>query len=145
MISTGRRVTALSQPITTASLQTCSSHESWANAWRVAMWLPIHPGAVQTELARHTIYSRAIVFLVLWYVTKNPQERAQSTIFCAVAEEMEGVSGKYLADPLKRFYSPQEISSHNSLTKVQSCSASWTCNDYMSLGQNYFKGTVVWV
>ena len=29
---------------------------------------------------------------------KNPQQGAQTSIYCAVSEEMEGVSGKYLAD-----------------------------------------------
>ena len=29
---------------------------------------------------------------------KTPLEGAQTTIFCAVSEEMEGVTGKYLAD-----------------------------------------------
>ena len=58
----------------------------------------LHPGVVRTELARHIIYSRVIFSLVLWYITKSPEQGAQTTIHCAVAEEMEGVSGKYLAD-----------------------------------------------
>ena len=29
---------------------------------------------------------------------KTPLEGAQTTIYCAVSEEMEGVTGKYLAD-----------------------------------------------
>ena len=29
---------------------------------------------------------------------KNPWQGAQTSIYCAVSEEMEGVSGKYLAD-----------------------------------------------
>ena len=58
----------------------------------------LHPGAVSTELARHTIYSRAIFFLITWYAFKTPEQGAQTTIYCAVAEEIEGVSGKYLAD-----------------------------------------------
>ena len=32
---------------------------------------------------------------MLW---KNAWEGAQTTIYCAVSEEMEGVSGQYLAD-----------------------------------------------
>ena len=32
---------------------------------------------------------------LLW---KTPWEGAQTTIYCAVSEEMEGVTGKYLAD-----------------------------------------------
>ena len=32
---------------------------------------------------------------MLW---KTPWEGAQTTIYCAVSEEMEGVTGQYLAD-----------------------------------------------
>ena len=31
-------------------------------------------------------------------VLKTPQQGAQTTIYCAVSEEMEGVTGKYLVD-----------------------------------------------
>ena len=31
-------------------------------------------------------------------LTKTPLQGAQTTIYCAVSEEMEGVTGKYLAD-----------------------------------------------
>ena len=58
----------------------------------------VHPGGVRTELARHTIYSWAIFHIVLWYITKTPEQGAQTSIYCAVSEEMEDVSGKYLAD-----------------------------------------------
>ena len=58
----------------------------------------LHPGVSRTELARHTIYSGAIFFPLVWYVLKTPEQGAQTAIYCAVAEEMEGVSGKYLAD-----------------------------------------------
>ena len=58
----------------------------------------LHPGAVRTELGRHTIYSSAIFYPIIWYTCKTPEQGAQTTIYCAVAEEMEGVSGKYLAD-----------------------------------------------
>ena len=34
----------------------------------------------------------AIIFL------KTPEQAAQTSIYCAVSEEMEGVTGKYLAD-----------------------------------------------
>ena len=36
--------------------------------------------------------------LKLLKVMKTPQQGAQTTIYCAVSEEMEGVTGKYLAD-----------------------------------------------
>ena len=38
---------------------------------------------------------------------KNPQQGAQTSIYCAVSEEMEGVSGNYLVDcKIKRLTTP---------------------------------------
>ena len=38
------------------------------------------------------------MFLVFNFMVKTPLEGAQTTIYCAVSEEMEGVTGQYLAD-----------------------------------------------
>ena len=40
----------------------------------------------------------ALFYPLLWYVIKTSEQGAQTTIYCAVSEEMEGVSGKYLRD-----------------------------------------------
>ena len=58
----------------------------------------VHPGAVSTELGRHTVFSNIIFYPLVWYFVKTPLQGAQTTIHCAVSEEMEGVSGKYLRD-----------------------------------------------
>ena len=58
----------------------------------------LHPGVVNTELQRHTFLSSALLYPVQWYLFKSAEQGAQTTIYCAVSEEMEGVSGKYLAD-----------------------------------------------
>ena len=58
----------------------------------------LHPGAVTTELQRHSILSSPIMYPLRWYMFKTAEQGAQTTIHCAVAEEMEGVSGKYLRD-----------------------------------------------
>ena len=58
----------------------------------------LHPGAVSTELGRHSFVSSFLMEPVKWYFCKTPEQGAQTTIYCAVSEEMEGVSGKYLAD-----------------------------------------------
>ena len=58
----------------------------------------VHPGAVRTELGRHSFISSALFFPIHWYVCKTPEQGAQTSIHCAVSEEMEGVSGKYLRD-----------------------------------------------
>ena len=42
------------------------------------------------------------------FLMKTPLEGAQTTIYCAVSEEMEGVTGKYLADcQIKKTNNPQ--------------------------------------
>ena len=39
---------------------------------------------------------------------KTPRQGAQTTIYCAVSEEMEGVSGQYLSDcKIKKLTNPQ--------------------------------------
>ena len=58
----------------------------------------LHPGAVTTELQRHSILSSPLLYPVRWYMFKTSEQGAQTTIYCAVSEEMEGVSGKYLRD-----------------------------------------------
>lgn len=58
----------------------------------------LHPGAVTTELQRHSILSSPIMYPLRWYMFKTAEQGAQTTIHCAVAEEMEGVCGKYLRD-----------------------------------------------
>ena len=57
----------------------------------------VHPGVVSTELGRHSLVS-SIIFLFFWYFVKTPLQGAQTVIHCAVSEEMEGISGKYLKD-----------------------------------------------
>ena len=45
-------------------------------------------------------------------LTKSPEQGAQTTIYCAVAEELEGVTGKYFSDckekKLKKFAEDDE-------------------------------------
>ncbi|XP_078087790.1 retinol dehydrogenase 12 [Mustelus asterias] len=57
----------------------------------------VHPGLVLTEIMRNQpLYKRAIFKLIGSFFFKSPEEGAVSTIYCAVSEEMEGVSGKYI-------------------------------------------------
>ena len=58
----------------------------------------LHPGSVKTELGRHSPLITTIAFWLFSIFIKTPWEGAQTSIYCAVSEEMEGVSGKYLAD-----------------------------------------------
>ena len=50
------------------------------------------------ELIRFHIISQCLVKLLLMIILKTPRQGAQTTIYCAVAEELEGVSGRYFGD-----------------------------------------------
>ena len=61
----------------------------------------VHPGVVKTELARHTSFSKSkLASLTLapisWLFFKTPRQGAQTTIHCAVADDVE--SGLYYSD-----------------------------------------------
>ena len=62
----------------------------------------LHPGVVKTELTRQqTVAAGVFHFLtqiLLAPFFKTPESGAQTTIFCAVDETLEGVTGKYYAD-----------------------------------------------
>lgn len=65
----------------------------------------LHPGVAKTELGRHTgMYNSAFSSFMLgpifWLLVKSPQLAAQPSTYLVVAEELEGVSGKYF-DGLK--------------------------------------------
>ena len=58
----------------------------------------LHPGMINTELARYLGYSKmfwAATFPLRWLFMKSPWYGAQTTIYCAVSEDLEAVSGKY--------------------------------------------------
>ena len=54
----------------------------------------LHPGAVDTELSRNS-FAVKLLKLVARFAFKDAKGGAQTTIYCAVAEELEGVTGKY--------------------------------------------------
>lgn len=61
----------------------------------------VHPGIVKTELARHTSFgkSRVASFTLAplaWLFFKTPRQGAQTTIHCAVSDDVE--SGLYYSD-----------------------------------------------
>ncbi|XP_026953128.1 retinol dehydrogenase 13 isoform X2 [Sagmatias obliquidens] len=60
----------------------------------------LHPGVARTELGRHTgmhssTFSSFTLGPIFWLLVKSPQLAAQPSTYLAVAEELEGVSGKY--------------------------------------------------
>lgn len=63
----------------------------------------LHPGVVRTELGRHvtkslTLLKKIVYSPVVWVIMKTPLQGAQTTIHCAVSEELENVTGRYFSD-----------------------------------------------
>ncbi|XP_069049512.1 retinol dehydrogenase 12 isoform X1 [Lepisosteus oculatus] len=66
----------------------------------------VHPGSVKSELVRHSSML-AILFWLFSMFIKTPKEGAQTSVYCAVAEELEFVSGKHFSDCSPAFVAPQ--------------------------------------
>ncbi|XP_010989775.1 retinol dehydrogenase 13 [Camelus dromedarius] len=72
----------------------------------------LHPGVARTELGRHTgmhssAFSSFMLGPVFWMLVKSPQLAAQPSTYLAVAEELEGVSGKYFDGLKERAPAPE--------------------------------------
>ncbi|XP_061665465.1 retinol dehydrogenase 13-like isoform X2 [Syngnathoides biaculeatus] len=60
----------------------------------------VHPGVVSSELGRHTglhqsQFSTTVLSPLFSLLVKNPELGAQPSIYLAVAEELDGVTGRY--------------------------------------------------
>lgn len=60
----------------------------------------LHPGVITTELGRHfsrTIFPGAniLIRMILRPILKNPEEGAQTTIYCSVDEKTANETGLY--------------------------------------------------
>ncbi|XP_022206577.2 retinol dehydrogenase 14 isoform X2 [Nilaparvata lugens] len=59
----------------------------------------IHPGMIDSGIWRNVPFPLNLPLkLIVKGFFKSPKEGAQTTIYCAVSEEVEGVSGKYFLD-----------------------------------------------
>ncbi|XP_038074271.1 retinol dehydrogenase 14-like [Patiria miniata] len=61
----------------------------------------LHPGVINTELNRHIIHPLLLKFFLrplLGLFLKTPTQGAQTTIYCAVAGELKGLSGRYYSN-----------------------------------------------
>nr|KAG5686611.1 hypothetical protein BaRGS_006285 [Batillaria attramentaria] len=63
----------------------------------------VNPGVVNSNAHRHLPFKtnsfiRLSFAPFVWFMMKNCEDGAQTTIFCATAEELEGVTGKYYKD-----------------------------------------------
>ncbi|XP_043532983.1 retinol dehydrogenase 12-like [Chiloscyllium plagiosum] len=72
----------------------------------------LHPGVIQTELIRH-LYPTLSIWLKILLVPlsiltfKSVQQGAQTSIYCAVSEELDNVSGLYFSDCAVKATAPQ--------------------------------------
>ncbi|NWI26775.1 RDH12 dehydrogenase, partial [Sula dactylatra] len=57
----------------------------------------LHPGSVYSELVRHS-FVMSWLWKIFSFFLKTPWEGAQTSIYCAVAEELDSVTGQYFSD-----------------------------------------------
>lgn len=74
----------------------------------------VHPGVVATELGRHTglhqsQFSSSVLSPLFSLLVKSPELGAQPSVFLAVAEEMEGVTGQYYDVMTEKEPAPQAL------------------------------------
>ncbi|XP_038156859.1 retinol dehydrogenase 13-like [Cyprinodon tularosa] len=74
----------------------------------------VHPGVVATELGRHTglhqsQFSSSVLSPFFSLLVKSPELGAQPSVFLAVAEEMEGVTGQYYDVMTEKEPAPQAL------------------------------------
>ncbi|XP_053314530.1 retinol dehydrogenase 13 [Spea bombifrons] len=74
----------------------------------------LHPGVADTELGRHTgmhksTFSSTVLAPLFWILIKSPRQAAQPSVYLAVAENLEGVSGKYFNGLKEKEPAPQAL------------------------------------
>ncbi|XP_023142836.2 retinol dehydrogenase 13 isoform X1 [Amphiprion ocellaris] len=74
----------------------------------------VHPGVVATELGRHTgmhqsQFSSSVLSPFFSLLVKNPELGAQPSVYLAVSEEMEGVTGQYYDVMTEKEPAPQAL------------------------------------
>ncbi|XP_053720975.1 retinol dehydrogenase 13-like isoform X1 [Synchiropus splendidus] len=74
----------------------------------------LHPGIVATELGRHTglhqsQFSSSVLSPFFTMLVKSPEMGAQPSVYLAVAEEMEGVTGRYYDVMVEKEPAPQAL------------------------------------
>ncbi|XP_067900644.1 retinol dehydrogenase 13-like isoform X1 [Heterodontus francisci] len=74
----------------------------------------VHPGVTNTELGRHTgmhksNFSSTMLGPFFLFLVKTPRLGAESSIYLAVAEELEGISGKYFDVMKQKDPAPQAL------------------------------------
>ncbi|XP_021923157.1 retinol dehydrogenase 13-like isoform X2 [Zootermopsis nevadensis] len=72
----------------------------------------VHPGIVDTEIIRHMSFfnsTLSAIFLkpFIWMFIKSPQQGARTTVYMALEQSLQGVSGKYFNDCTEEEVAPQ--------------------------------------
>ncbi|XP_035179849.1 retinol dehydrogenase 11-like isoform X2 [Oxyura jamaicensis] len=55
----------------------------------------VNPGVVSTRIMRHFSWAMRTLFLLIRPFIKSAEQGAVSTLYCAVSEEVSGITGKY--------------------------------------------------
>ncbi|NXA18956.1 RDH12 dehydrogenase, partial [Ibidorhyncha struthersii] len=66
----------------------------------------LHPGSVYSELVRHS-FVMTWLWKIFSFFLKTPREGAQTSVYCAVAEELDSVTGQYFSDCQPAYVSPR--------------------------------------
>ncbi|CAI5659196.1 unnamed protein product [Oreochromis niloticus] len=74
----------------------------------------VHPGVVATELGRHTglhqsQFSSSLLSPLFSLLVKSPEHGAQPSVYLAVSEELEGVTGRYYDVMTEKEPAPQAL------------------------------------
>ncbi|KAK2853173.1 hypothetical protein Q7C36_008374 [Tachysurus vachellii] len=66
----------------------------------------VHPGTVRSDLVRHSTLM-SLLFALFSVFLKTPREGAQTSVYCAVAEELHSITGKHFSDCAPASVAPQ--------------------------------------
>uniref|UniRef100_A0A673TK51 Retinol dehydrogenase 11 n=1 Tax=Suricata suricatta TaxID=37032 RepID=A0A673TK51_SURSU len=57
----------------------------------------VHPGTVNSDLVRHSIFMKWMWWLFSFFI-KTPKQGAQTSLYCAITEGLESLSGHHFSD-----------------------------------------------
>ncbi|GAA6082904.1 retinol dehydrogenase 12, partial [Tachysurus ichikawai] len=66
----------------------------------------LHPGTVRSDLVRHSTLM-SLLFALFSIFLKTAREGAQTSVYCAVAEELHSITGKHFSDCAPASVAPQ--------------------------------------
>ena len=104
------RVSAYAQSKLANNLFTIALHKRLAGTNIIVNCL--HPGVIYTELIRYLripSWIKNLLGPLVMLIMKTPWQGAQTTIYCAVDKEVDGVSGLYFADCKRKQPAPQAL------------------------------------